>query len=236
MMIDDDVVQKLLTINRGFYDQFASEFAESRQQPQPGFHRLGGMLPKPCRSLLDVGCGNGPLGRFLLREGFIQAYTGVDSSSELLDIAKQTVAGDFWLRELSEAGCLTDLGKYDALCCLATLQHVPGRSNRDRLLKEFAEHLNEGSLIFLSTWQFLDSHRQTRKIIDWSAVSLNQEDVESNDFLLTWKRGGYALRYVAYIDAAEITSLADSAGLQVVSQYRSDGREGDLNLYSVLGR
>lgn len=236
MTIDDEVIQQLLSVNSRFYDQFAREFADSRQQPQPGFGRLAGMLPQPCRSLLDVGCGNGPLGRFLLEEGFIQSYTGVDSSSELLHLAKQTIAGEFWLRELSEAGCLRDLGMYDAVCCLATLQHIPGRSLRERLLQEFAEHLNEGGLIFLSTWQFLDSHRQMRKIVDWSEVSLSQEDVETNDFLLTWQRGGYALRYVAYIDAGKISSLADSAGLKVVSQYRSDGREGDLNLYSVLGR
>jgi tRNA (uracil-5-)-methyltransferase TRM9 len=236
MTIDDDVVQQLLSVNKRFYDQFASDFAESRQEPQPGFRRLAGMLPQPCRSLLDAGCGNGPLGRFLLEEGFVQTYTGVDSSPALLDIAKQTIAGDFWLRELSESGCLRDLGGYDAVCCLATLQHIPGQSLRARLLEELAEHLNEGSHIFLSTWQFLDSHRQARKIIDWSSVSLSQEDVEINDFLMTWQRGGYALRYVAYIDAREISTLADSAGLKVVSQYRSDGREGDLNLYSVLGR
>lgn len=236
MTIDDEVIRQLLSVNKSFYDQFAGEFAESRQEPQPGFHRLASMLPRPRCSLLDVGCGNGSLGRFLLGESFIQAYAGVDSSSELLDIAKQTIAGEFWLRELSEAGCLRDLGKYDAVSCLATLQHIPGRSLRERLLQELAEHLNEGSLIFLSTWQFLDSHRQTRKIIDWSAVSLSQDDVETNDFLLTWQRGGYGLRYVAYIDAGEISSLADSARLKVVSQYRSDGREGDLNLYSVLGR
>ncbi len=236
MTIEDEVVQQLLSINKRFYGQFAGEFAETRQQPQPGFHQLAGILPQSCRSLLDVGCGNGRLGRFLFQEGFIQAYTGVDSSSELLDIAKESIAGDFWLRDLSEVGCLHDLGRFDAVCCLATLQHIPGRSNRERLLQEFAEHLNEGCHIFLSTWQFLDSHRQIRKIVGWSAVSLKPEDVELNDFLLTWQRGGYALRYVAYIDASEIISLADSAGLKVVSQYRSDGKEGDLNLYSVLGR
>jgi tRNA (uracil-5-)-methyltransferase TRM9 len=234
MTIARDVIQKLLTINRRFYAQFAGEFADSRQQPQPGFHKLAALLPQPCRSLLDVGCGNGRLGRFLLQEGFIQAYSGVDSSSELIEIAKQSIDGEFWLRELSEADCLHELGRYDALCCLATLQHIPGRSNRVRLLREFALHLNEHSQIFLSTWQFLDSRRQVKKIVDWSSVSLRPEDVEAEDYLMTWKRGGTALRYVAYIDAEEIASLASSAGLRVVYQYRSDGKEGDLNLYSVL--
>jgi hypothetical protein len=36
------------------------------------------------------------------------------------------------------------------------------------------------------------------------------------------------------VDEGEITSLANAAGLQVLDIYRSDGREGNLNLYSVL--
>ncbi|HET6445602.1 MAG TPA: class I SAM-dependent methyltransferase [candidate division Zixibacteria bacterium] len=234
--MESEVTQKLLNINRLFYDQFAYEFAETRYHPQPGFAQLSTFLPRPCQSLLDVGCGNGRLGRFLAGEGVIQKYTGIDSSSTLLEIARNSVEGEFWLRELSDPGCLAGLGHYDAVCCLAVFQHVPGKSNRERLLREFVDHLDPGGVIILSTWQFPGSERQFKKVVDWSNASLHIEDVEPNDYLMTWGTTADALRYVSHIDSDAVISLADSAGLVVVTQYRSDGREGDLNLYSVLSR
>jgi hypothetical protein len=129
---------------------------------------------------------------------------------------------------------LKELGSNDVISCLATLQHIPKRSNRRRLIREIAQHLNDDGLIFLSTWQFLDSSRQKRKVVEWTQVSLCKDDLEPNDYLLTWQRGGYGLRYVAFIDVEEINSLAISTGLTVSTQFRSDGKEGNLNLYSVL--
>ncbi len=230
----EDVADRLLAINRSFYDDFAEEFDASRGQPQPGFSKLVANLPDADCSLLDVGCGNGRFGQYLLDQDLIVSYTGVDSSSKLLESARRNLEGEFKLRELSEPGCLKDLGHFDVISCLATLQHIPKRSNRLRLIGEIAQHLNDDGLIFLSTWQFLDSSRQSRKVVEWTLVSLCKEDLEPNDYLLTWQSGGYGLRYVALIEAEVINSLANSAGLTVSSQFRSDGKEGNLNLYSVL--
>jgi hypothetical protein len=80
----------------------------------------------------------------------------------------------------------------------------------------------------------MDSERQRRKVVDWERAGLTAADVEANDYLLTWRGGGFGLRYVAFVDAAEITALAEAAGLHVEAQFRSDGREGDLNLYTVM--
>ena len=58
--------------------------------------------------------------------------------------------------------------------------------------------------------------------------------MEPGDFLLSWQRGGSGLRYVALIDEEATRRLATAAGLRIVDQYRRDGHEGDLNLYTVL--
>jgi hypothetical protein len=122
------------------------------------------------------------------------------------------------------------------VACLAVLQHIPGYTSRLRLLEEMRERLGENGRIFLSTWQFLDSERQVRKLRDWSEIGLTAADVEPNDYLLSWQRDGFGLRYVCAVDVAETAALAKDADLKIVEQFRSDGREGNLNLYTILSR
>jgi tRNA (uracil-5-)-methyltransferase TRM9 len=235
-----NVVQKLLTLNRQFYRQMAEPFARSRRFIQPGFLQMLDHLPDPCPALLDVGCGDGRLGRFLLEKERVSRYHGLDFSAPLLKLAvAQTSelaqgAAEFTQRDISQAGCLADLGQFDAVACLATLQHLPGRANRIRLLREMADQLSPNGRIILSNWQFYDNARQQRKLLDWSLVKLSEADVEPGDYLLSWRRGGHGRRYVAYIDQAETEKLAAEAGLVCLTHFRADGKEGDLNLYTVL--
>jgi SAM-dependent methyltransferase len=230
----DEVAERLITINQELYRHRAAAFAQSRARPAPGFTRLSDSLPRPCSHLLDLGCGEGRLGRFLLERRAIGRYTGLDFSPELLALARSQTAGEFYIGELSRPDCLERFGDFPAIACLATLQHIPGRANRLRLLCEAARHLAPGGRVVLSNWQFVGSPRQQRKVVPWSAVGLSPGDVEANDYLLTWQRGGAALRYVALIDLTETVALAGAAGLVVVDYFRSDGREGDLSLYAIL--
>ena len=229
-----EVVGRLLALNRAFYDGLAEAFARSREEPQPGFDRLLQELSEPRPRVLDVGCGEGRFGRFLQAHQAIEAYTGVDFSAELLGRAESRVAGRFVRRDLSRPGCLSGLGEFEVVACLAALQHIPGRANRRRLLREMKAHLATDGRIFLSTWQFLDNQRQRRKVVPWQQVGLAAADVEHDDYLLTWQRGGTGLRYVCLIDADEMAALAGESGLRILKHFRSDGREGDLNLYTVL--
>ncbi|UCG22857.1 MAG: class I SAM-dependent methyltransferase [Chloroflexota bacterium] len=233
--MEESVRRQLFALNRTFYREFADSFAQSRSEPQPGFHRLLEYLPEPCNNLLDVGCGEGRLGRFLLARGRVKAYEGLDGSPELIAIAHRLVDGRFWQRDLGRPDALEGLGVYDGVACLAVLQHIPGRDVRVRLLSQMGAHLAAQGRLIISTWQFLGSERQRKKLIDWSAVGLSPETVGPNDYLMTWRKGGKGLRYVCYVDEDEMVSLAKQAGLLLLDTYRSDGREGDLNLYSVLG-
>lgn len=229
-----DIVDRLLTLNREFYRKFATPFAETRTYPQPGFSKLIEFIPQPCPTLLDVGCGEGRFGRFVFDRDLAQHYTGVDFSQELIDIAANSLDGEFFLRDLSRPDCLNGLGEFNLIACLATLQHIPGRSNRLNLLREMGEHLAPRGVMVLSNWQFLDSERQRRKITGWSKVNLDPTQLEENDYLLAWHRDGTGFRYVNFISPKEMERLAKDTGLKVIEQFRADGREGNLNLYSGL--
>jgi SAM-dependent methyltransferase len=241
-----DVARRLVALNQAFYEQFAGPFADSRTRPQPGFTMLLPWLPFGAISVLDVGCGDGRFGRFLYEEierlgigdwrtrAEIQRYVGIDFSEGLLAIARESGPGEYQQRDLIQPGCLADLGRFDLIACLATLHHIPGYANRLQLMREMRAHLKPGGSLFLSTWQFLNSERQRRKLRDWSSVGLSAADVETGDYLLSWERGGQGLRYVALIDEAAVKQTAQEVGLTVQCQFRSDGREGDLSLYTVL--
>ena len=231
--MEESLARKLVELNTDFYARFAAPFAASRSAPQPGFARLLEYFPQKPLSVLDVGCGNGRFGRFLHAADLLLSYVGVDVSPELL-AEIDDLNGDLFVRDISLPGSLDGLGEFDIVACLATLQHIPGQSNRLRLLQEMATKLKPSGYLVLSNWQFLTNPRQHRKIQPWSSLEVEQSQVEPNDYLLTWERGGKGVRYVAHLDIDMTTNMAETAGLRIVTQFVSDGREGDLNLYTIL--
>ncbi len=230
--MDEAIVRRLVALNEAFYGRFAAPFAESRAAPQPGYERLLAYAPESGGRVLDVGCGEGRFLRFLRSRGQGVDYTGVDFTAGLLALGD--TSGRLLRRDLSLPGSLDDLGHFDLIVCLSTLQHIPGSDNRARLMAEMGACLLPGAHLVLANWQFVGSQRQRRKIQPWSAAGLETSDVEAGDYLLSWQRGGRGLRYVTLVDEEATRRLAAAAGLRVVAQYRSDGREGDLNLYTIL--
>lgn len=230
--MDEAIARKLVELNSAFYQRLAEPFSATRQGFQPGYERLLAYLSRSSQ-VLDVGCGNARFARFLAKRVGPLDYTGVDFSAPLLEAAADGT-GRFLQRDLTQPGCLSDLGAFDVIACFSTLQHIPGRSNRERLLREMAEHLSTGGSILMCNWQFLDSPRQRRKVRRWEEVGIRPEQVEPEDHLLSWNRGGTGLRYVALIDYPATAALCEAVGLRIVDSYHSDGHEGNLNLYTVL--
>jgi SAM-dependent methyltransferase len=243
-----EVIARLLAINADFYAEFAASFGASRLYPQPGYRQLLTYLPQPCKRVLDVGCGNGRFGKFLVENLPEVQYSGLDANPELLAIAASGIDGHFILQDISQPGYLAGLGEFDLIVCLATLQHLPSRGNRRRALAEMGTHLAKNGRLVLSSWQFMGSQRQRRKVLPWQLVGLRENELEEGDFLVAWNRGGSGYRYVNLITAENIRKLVqltsaggDPAGipdppLRIIAEYLADGKEGNLNLYSVLER
>ena len=79
-----EVVERLLNINREFYQSFADPFRATRGRLQPGVARALESAPLDA-NVLDVGCAHGMLSEELERGGFSGSYVGLDSSQPLLD-------------------------------------------------------------------------------------------------------------------------------------------------------
>lgn len=239
--MNDATAAVLLDLNQKFYNQFSSSFDTSRYLALPGMYRAVQFLPAKRVNMLDVGCGNGIFSRFMLKNNYLERYLGVDFSAGLLNAATQYEQSEgetvsFVTRDISQPGFLDGLGQFDLITCFAAMHHIPQHRRRAAMLTEMGKHLLPGGLLFMSNWQFLTSERQRRKVLPWSDIGLEPDDVESHDYLLSWQRGGFGRRYVCQIEVEETQLLVEKSGLIQFDQYRADGKEGDLSLYTILKR
>ena len=243
--------EKLNAINREFYSRFAREFSKMRSEDAYEMGRIVSGI-KPGSRVLDLGCGNGRMGIRLVREDEHLRYVGIDSCEELLDIARETASTELdsndasrvtfapmditdsqWVDAVqreSSAEC------FDVILLIAVLHHVPGREDRRRILWQAREVLASNGRIIVSAWQFPQSERMQKKIVPWSTVGVDDKELEPNDSLLHWRRGGIGYRYCHWIDETELKELAQAANLSLLETFRAGGYEGNLSLYGVLSR
>lgn len=242
----------LADLNRRFYEQHAEAFAEARPRLHPGVKRVLASIPASA-CVLELGCGDGKVGRWLAANANVASYLGLDSSEAMLERARRYTQltddrrrtpeahSSFGIRHLSFA--FADLTSpdwplvlpshtFDWILAFAVFHHLPTFDARTRSLRALAERLGPGGRFAMSNWQFTRSERLKRRIVPWSALNLGQAEVEPDDYLLSWERGGQrGLRYVHVLDEAEARRIAEAARLTVVEVFRSDGVTGDLSDY-----
>lgn len=229
--MDEQTRRRLNQINRDFYRQAAVEFDATRQRAWPGWERMLDAVVLPLQSVLDIGCGNGRLARYLAgrqAQGF--TYIGVDNSPKLLAFARcQDPRVKLELLERDVILGALPARSAQLVALFGLLHHVPGADRRRQLLREAARSVLPGGVLALAAWRFYEQERFRRRIAPWPPDIA----VEKHDYLLDWRRGERALRYCHYIDDEEHAQLVGAAGLTVIDDYRADG---GLNRYTVMRR
>ena len=250
------VTKQLLDLNRRFYTEYGRDFSATRGRLQTGVLRVIESL-RGNELILDLGCGNGELARTLSRRGHHGPYLGLDFSLPLLDEAEREafafpvqfrqadlVSSD-WdviasLREAisSEQGIATPPtaarnDMFDIIFSFAVLHHIPSSELRLQIIQKIHELLKPDGLFIHSNWQFLNSPRLKARIQPWESIGLKQTDVDANDYLLDWKRGGHGLRYVHHFDKSELAKLAKASGFEIIETFYSDGENKRLSLYQI---
>ncbi len=240
-MMKNEVQNRLLQINQQFYNCYASSFSSTRNQVQPGVGRFVDHMDRTA-SILDVGCGNGTLARSLAARELAGRYLGLDMSESLLeDAAKglegsETGAYQFQQADLADQDWVETIpdGPYDWLVAFAVLHHIPGEGLRKRIVADFARLISSASQVAVSVWQWHNSARLQKRVLPWSEVGLNPDELDPGDVLLDWRAGDtIGLRYVHTFDERELTELAQSTGFLVQQSFYSDGKTGNMALYQV---
>ncbi|MBI3859573.1 MAG: class I SAM-dependent methyltransferase [Thaumarchaeota archaeon] len=102
----------------------------------------------PAHTLLDVGCGTGKHIQYL-RDEF--ECTGLDSSRQMLRVARRNVKGVGFVRGEMEDFRLNR--RFDVIVSLfSAIGYVKTYRRLGATLRNFANHLNEGGLVIVEPW------------------------------------------------------------------------------------
>lgn len=242
--MDSQAANRLIEINRGFYDWFGDSFSATRQRLQPGVRKILESIAAD-DSVLDLGCGNGLFLRELHGRGHRAPLLGVDFSLPLLREAESTPGVEFREADLTQlavnseklsvsSGQLSVTDHWSLITMFATLHHIPSIELRLNILKTVRSLLKPNGRFYLSNWQFLNSAKLRARIQPWSRVGLSDSDVDEGDYLLDWRGGeGEGLRYAHHFSAGELLGLAYQAQMKVEAEFLSDGENGRLALYQT---
>ena len=234
--MDSKTANILNQLNRRFYSDLGGSFSATRNKAQPGVQKLSAMVP-PNAAVLDIGCGNGTFAAQLALTGFHGQYLGIDFSIPML--------GDARLRDLPFMANFNEFDFYesnltqlvnqsfDLISLFAVLHHLPGAHARRKIFQFVHDHLQPNGSFIISNWQFLNSEKLRSRILPWDIVGINQDTIDENDYLLDWKSGGSGIRYAHFFTQTELNRIASEEGFQVISDFLSDGKSGDLSLYNI---
>jgi len=266
--MDQKLINQLNKLNRDFYSKTSKFFDESRQKPWEGWKQLiekenelpAYVIPSAGRrvtgyglretgnrkleTVLDIGCGNGRFGEFLLRHFPNADYTGIDFSPELLKFAEEKfkskkLSGKFIHSDILDTKWAGGLKKkFDLITLFGVIHHIAGFENRKRLIKNISELLNRKGQLVITVWQFKKFERFDKKTLDKDFIKnelgINANKLEENDFILDWKRGTKAYRFAHYVDDSEMIKLVSDTNLKLMYTYDSDGKTNNLNKYYIF--
>jgi len=253
-VMDEKTALALAAINRAFYRDSSAAFDETRRHAWPGWRQLPRWIDElgsdRALRVLDVGCGNGRFGEFLagsLRDRAHSVdYCGLDASAPLLAALRTRrlpfATTDALLADLVESPLDPLLAgrRFSLIAVFGLLHHIPAERRRAELLRALAGHLEPGGLLVVAIWRFGEFARfrsRAMALDAWNRIAddpIDPAQLEPGDHLLRWGEGNEAVRYCHHVDAAEAERLIAATGLERLSSYDADGREGALNRYFVL--
>lgn len=242
-------VQKLNQLNKQFYIDVAKDFTQTRNTFWQGWENLIPHISPTTRntlSVLDVGCGNGRFGQFLVQQfpDLAIKYTGLDNSAALLKYAEEKLQSTKLQSQLFELDLIEHLlsNKYlvqnqlfDVVVAFGVFHHIPSFELRRKLFEQLSALIAPNGILCIGFWQFLNSVKLRERTVDPKTLDLNATDFEENDYILDWRAGeNSAYRYCHYTNNEEEIALLKQNKLKVVDEYFADGVTHNLNHYLVL--
>jgi len=228
---------------RNDYDEIAEEFSATRKTMWPELADLDKYAKEGGR-VLDIGCGNGKLFGFLAEKRKNFSYVGLDVSEKLISIAKEFYletefpSGEF--RVFDGINIPYSDNSFDAVYCLATLPHLPGREMQVKFLENIRKAAKPGAKLIITCWnlwQFKFISFQLKMIVNFIIDKiLGNGKYDWGDFYIPWKKRGVApiYRYYHAFTLSELNSILKKAGWEAEEiGYKKRGEKKKFNLFAA---
>jgi tRNA (uracil-5-)-methyltransferase TRM9 len=245
--LDNQIVNKLIDLNFQFYQTFSASFSKSRFSVQPGVKKIVAdyiLTPTSSKSvsILDIGCGNGEIARYLNTKSYEGKYFGIDSSPALLDFSGNTslspkFSPTFLVKDITTLNWADKFSRnaYNCIVSFAVLHHIPGAELRNNIIGSIRKLIADDGLFIHSQWQFMNSPRLSKRIVSWEKIGVSPSQLDPGDYLLDWRaeEGKTGYRYIHLYTEDELIQYAVRNGFCVIDSFYSDGKEGNLALYQT---
>lgn len=249
--MDAQTIKQLNEINQNFYKKTAQDFSDSRAYYWHGWREILPYLEnllgeKDQLKVLDVGCGNGRFGSFLADNlpTINIDYHGSDNNKKLLEIAAQRLKKTELNAHFSYSDIVDELidgsflangsQTYDIIVLFGVLHHIPTYQFRKKIIQALSNKLNPHGVFVFTLWRFIDDNQLEKKQVEYQKGNLSEDELDKNDYLISWQRETTSFRYCHYTDDQEEKRLVSASGLELLNSFESDGREGKGNKYLVL--
>jgi ubiquinone/menaquinone biosynthesis C-methylase UbiE len=177
------------------YSKISNEFDKTRQNEWSEFKEI---LPfiKDNSKVTDLGCGNGRLYNFIVKNNKTIKYTGIDNNKDLLKKAKRNKNTNFILGDMLEIP-LKD-NSQDSVITIAAIHHIPSKGLREQAIKEIERVLKKNGTLILTAWNLFQPKykKYTWYSLIKHIVSFGKYDYK--DTLIPWGNSGVKRYYYAF--------------------------------------
>lgn len=207
------------------YNNFASEFNETRKNPWPEFLEFNKYLKKGQR-ILDLGCGNGRL--IDLLKNYEIEYLGCDICEPLLNYAKKQDLGKIKQAHFVFGDMMRlnfNKSSFDVIFLIASFHHLRNVKQRARLLKKMEYWLKPKGIIVMTNWNLLEK-KQFKKYFKYLFDFRHRKTFR--DFIIPFKNNkGKAIgrRFYHAFTLKELDKLFQNARLESIKSELSKDKK-----------
>lgn len=182
--MDEHTAQTILRLTRETYERIAREFDKTRKVLWDDFSTFDPYVKEGMR-VLDIGCGNGRLYRYLKDTNI--RYLGIDQNQYLVDQARERYPGVTFIRgDITQLGKISELSgqQFDSVFCISLLSHIPSHEYRRFVLSNMRQYLRSTGTLCMLNWNL------------WRPVFRQKNIWTGNIQRLLLQTDDWALRYV----------------------------------------